>query len=112
VTLAAVLLCIVCQVCLVSGQLFFKRAMNPARPQTAKKMALLLALGIATQAVWFFLWTNLLSHWNLSQIYPFEGLNPALLAILAWILLKERLSIQSWIGLTMICAGIAIVSGS
>ena len=111
-TLTAVLLCLLCQACLVSGQLFFKKAMNPTRAQTALRMATLLTCGIATQAVWFFLWTSLLSTHDLSRIYPFEGLNSVILAILALVILKERLSLKSWIGLGMICVGIAIVSGT
>lgn len=110
-TALTIVLCIVCQVFLLSGQLLFKRAMAPAVgvSQSTGRMTKLLALGIATQTVYFFLWLGLLEKNPLSQIYPFEGLNPAMLAILAWLLLKEKLSPTAWLGLALVCVGIAIV---
>jgi drug/metabolite transporter (DMT)-like permease len=114
VTLLTILLCVVCQVFLLSGQLLFKRAMAPTAgiTQTNRRRNKLLALGIATQTVYFFLWLGLLEKNPLSKIYPFEGLNPAMLAILAWLLLKERLSSGAWLGLALVCVGIGIVSGT
>jgi uncharacterized membrane protein len=106
----AIFFCFICQLCLVSGQLFFKHAMSPASPQRRSTMAWLITAGIGTQAIWFFLWTRLMERWNLSQLYPFEGLNPAILAILAAIVLKERLPWVAWAGLGLICVGIGIVS--
>jgi hypothetical protein len=38
--------------------------------------------------------------------YPFEGLNPVIMAILAWLVLKERLPVTAWIGLALVCVGI------
>lgn len=113
-TALTILLCVVCQVFLLSGQLLFKHAMAPAVgvTQTRKRMAGLLALGIGTQTVYFFLWLGLLEKNPLSKIYPFEGLNPAMLAILAWLVLKEHLSPTAWLGLALVCVGIGIVSGT
>ena len=110
--LAAIALCILAQVFLVSGQLFFKRAMAPRKPQRILKTAMLLIAGIATQAAWFFLWDRLMMHWDLSQMYSFEGLNPAILAILAWLVLKERMPPIAWLGLMLICVGIGLVTAS
>ena len=107
-TALAVFLCIFCQLCMLGSQLLFKRAMNPLRPQTIGKTIAFLFFGIALQTAWFFIWTRLLSEWNLSQIFPFEGLNPAILALLAWVILKDRPTLQTWIGLLMIGAGIAL----
>jgi uncharacterized membrane protein len=45
-------------------------------------------------------------------MYPFEGLNPAILAVLAWLILKDRPTVQGCIGIGMICAGIALAAGS
>ena len=110
--LAAIALCILAQVFLVSGQLLFKRAMAPKRPQSMLKAAMLLIAGIATQTAWFFIWDRLLIHWDVSQIYSFEGLNPAILAILAWLVLKERMPLVAWLGLILICVGIGLVTAS
>ena len=70
------------------------------------------ALGIACMSVWFFLWLGLMSRWELSKLFPFEGLNPAIMAIAAWLLLKERMPAGAWAGLALICAGIAVVASS
>jgi uncharacterized membrane protein len=112
-TALTILLCIICQLFLLSGQLLFKHAMAPgAATQTTRRMVKLLTLGIGTQTIYFFLWLGLLEKNPLSKIYPFEGLNPALLAILAWIVLKEKLPVKVWVGLVMICVGIAIATTS
>ncbi len=62
--------------------------------------------------LWFFLWLGLLSKWDISKLFPFEGLNPVLMAIAAWLVLKEKLPISAWFGLVLVCVGIAIVSAS
>jgi uncharacterized membrane protein len=48
----------------------------------------------------------------LSKLYPFEGLNPAMMAIVAWIFLKEKLPASAWIGLVLVSIGVAVVAGS
>jgi uncharacterized membrane protein len=68
--------------------------------------------GIVLQAMWFFLWLGLLQHQDLSKIFPFEGLNPTFLVLCAWIFLKEKLPTTAWLGLTIICVGLAVVAGS
>ena len=111
-TILAFFLCILCQVFLLAGQLFYKHAMDPAEGvvQSSRRMAKLLALGIATQTVYFFLWLGLMENHPLTRIYPFEGLNPVMMAILAWLLLREKLAPSAWLGLVLVCVGIGIVS--
>ncbi len=94
-----------CEIALVFGQLFLKRAMA-----TTPIGIGWLAGGIAFEAAWFFLWIYLLARWDLSRIFPFEGLNPVLIAIGAMIFLKERLPLKAWIGIAMISVGIAIIA--
>ena len=53
-----------------------------------------------------------MSRWDLSKLFPFEGLNPALMALAAAIVLKERMPLAAWIGLGTVCIGIAVVVGS
>ena len=103
----AILLCVLCELALVTGQLLLKRAMSATPVRLG-----LLAGGIGFQAIWFFLWLYLLARWDLSRIFPFEGLNPVLIAIGATVFLRERLPIRAWIGIAMISAGIALVSTS
>lgn len=109
-TALAIFLCIAAQFFLVGGQLLFKHAMNEAKPQPKAAKVQLLSLGIASQAVWFFLWLGLLQKWDLSRIFPFEGLNPLLLVLCAWLILKEHLTIESWVGIALITAGLTVVA--
>jgi len=113
VTRRVIFLAILCQLFLVAGQIFLKRGMRqtPA-PQPRRRVARDLALGIALQAVWFFIWINLLEREDLSRIFPFEGLNPVLLVVVAWLVLKERVSIHTALGVLLICGGIFLASGS
>ena len=62
--------------------------------------------------IWFFLWLGVLQHLPLSTAFPFEGLNPALLAIGAWLVLKEKMSIGAWFGIGLVCVGIVVVAMS
>ena len=107
-TTLAIVICIACQLLLVGGQLLLKRGMSPG----AKAVARNLTLGILCLTAWFFLWVGLMSDNDLSKLFPFEGLNPALMAIAAWLLLKEKMPSGAWIGLLLLCAGIAVVASS
>jgi uncharacterized membrane protein len=111
VTPGAIILCVIAQLFLVAGQLLFKHAMNDAAPRPAGAAKLkLLSIGIGCQTVWFFLWLGLLQHWDLSRIFPFEGLNPLLLVLAAWLVLHERLTAASWVGVGLISAGLVLVA--
>ena len=106
-TLTAITLCVICQLLIVAGQISLKRGISGAKPR-----AQYFAAGIAILAVWFFLWLGLMGKWDLSKLYPFEGLNPAMMAIGAWLLLKEKLPASAWVGLGLVCIGVAAVAGS
>jgi uncharacterized membrane protein len=98
-------LCVLCQLFLVCGQLLLKRAMGAAPVRVGT-----LTGGIALLSAWFFLWLWLLGRWDLSRLFPFEGLNPALIVLGAWLFLKERVPLTTWIGIALISAGVALVS--
>lgn len=83
--------------------------MNAAGPHTWQRTALRLAPGIACMTAWFFLWLGLLQRLELSHIFPFEGLNPALMVLAAWFFLNERMSARAWLGIALITVGIALV---
>lgn len=108
----AIFLCVASQFFLVAGQLLFKRAMDKKRPKPRTVAAGYVAAGMTLQAVWFFVWLGLLQRWELSRIFPFQAINPLLMVLAAWLVLKERLSLESWAGVALICAGIALVSKS
>lgn len=95
------------QLFLICGQLLLKRAMHftPIRIRT-------LVGGIALLSVWFFLWLGLLADWDLSRLFPFEGLNPVLVVFGAWLFLKERVPLLGWIGIGLISLGVGLVTAS
>ena len=103
----AIALVVLCELFLVSGQLFLKRGMN----RTPVRYASLTA-GIVLLTGWFFLWLGLLANWELSRLFPFEGLNPVLVVLGAWLFLKERVPLSTWIGIAMISFGVVLVSAS
>ncbi len=100
-----------CQIPLVAGQLFLKHAMGAPSAAASKRAANFIG-GVACLTLWFFLWLGLLETQELSRVFPFEGLNPALMVFAAWIFLKERIPPAAWIGVALICVGIALVSGT
>ncbi|MFA6563986.1 MAG: EamA family transporter [Verrucomicrobiia bacterium] len=108
------MLCVASQLCLVTGQLLLKHTMNQTNltPMPWQRVIPLFALGISILSGWFFLWGGLLQKTDLSYIYPFEGMGPALMLIGAWLFLKEKLTLQSCIGIGLISVGIALVSAS
>jgi uncharacterized membrane protein len=116
VNIAAIALCVLCQVLVVISQIFFKHAMAPAHTEgparVGPKMMGFLSIGIALQALWFFLWLGILAKWELSRVFPFEGLNPVLVVLAAWLFLRERVPWTAWLGIGLITSGIVIVSQS
>ena len=102
-----IFLCCLVQIFLVAGQLFLKRAMST--PKIGWKWFF---LGIGNFTLWFFIWLGVLSGNELSQVFPFEGLNAALIAIAATFMLKERMTTKGWIGIALITLGIMLVSQS
>jgi drug/metabolite transporter (DMT)-like permease len=111
-TLLAASMCVLCQLCLVIGQLLLKHAMNATRlvPVPWAAVGWNLAGGISSLGLWFFTWLGLLRDWELSRLFPFEGLSPPLLALGAWIFLGERISPRAWAGVVLIGCGVALVA--
>jgi undecaprenyl phosphate-alpha-L-ara4N flippase subunit ArnE len=109
-----ILLCLAAQVCLATGQLFVKHAMNHTHhaPPPWPKITGNFALGIFTMAGWFFIWTNLMRKNDLSYIYPFEGIGPVLVVLGARFFLKEKIHPRAWLGICLISFGLAIVAAS
>jgi drug/metabolite transporter (DMT)-like permease len=107
-------LCLFCQVLIVAGNLLLKHAMSGTNEQHGSPLrtGLWLSAGIALLALWFFLWLGLLSKWELSQLYAFEGMAPILLMVSAWLFLGEKVSLRGWIGVLMIGAGLTLVAGA
>ena len=106
-------LCLFCQVLIVAGNLVLKHAMAGIDGQQRSRVqtGLWLFAGIALLTLWFFLWLNLLSKYELSQLYAFEGFAPVLLMASAWLFLREKVPLRGWIGVILIGAGLMLVAG-
>jgi len=98
--------------CSVTGQIFFKHAVAEHSRSSVSRRKLDLTRGVLAMTVSFFTWLALLRQFELSYLYPFEGLDRVLLAFAAWLILKEKMSRDLWIGLVLICLGTAFVAGS
>jgi drug/metabolite transporter (DMT)-like permease len=114
VSTLALFLCLICQVLVVAGNLLLKHAMsgtNEAQKSLFQTVMWLLA-GVVVLGLWFFLWLGLLSKWELSKLYAFEGLAPVLVMLSAWLILGEKVPLRGWIGVLMIGAGLTLVAGA
>jgi uncharacterized membrane protein len=60
----------------------------------------------------FFLTLGLLQRFDLSYLYPFQGLSVIIISVMAAVMLKEKLTSQLIIGALLITAGIVLVSMS
>jgi len=104
----AFLLVLISETCSAAGQVFFKHAVDGDPGCKAAK----LTAGVSVMAIGFFLWIGLMSRFQLSYLYPFDGLNRILLMFGASIFLKEKMSLNLWVGVALICAGVMLVSRS
>jgi uncharacterized membrane protein len=107
-----VLLLIGSQVLLVASQLFLKHAMNLANrePRRWSGVALYFGAFLGLMTFWFLLWLGFLQTMPLSQVLPWEGLSPVLLVFGAAVFLREKITREAWIGVTLISAGVVLVS--
>lgn len=98
----------------VAGQLFFKRAMELSRTLGLRNRRTLatLSIGIAVMTMSFLLNLGLLQRFDLSYLYPFQGSSIIIIALLAVVILKERLTPRLIIGTLLITGGVVLVSMS
>jgi uncharacterized membrane protein len=106
-SVSAILLAIFCQLLVVPGQVMLKIGLT-----RKKHREIFIISAVLFMAAWFFLWLGLMAFWDLSKLYPFEGLNPAMMAISSWLILKEHMPASAWVGMGLVCVGIIIVAGS
>jgi drug/metabolite transporter (DMT)-like permease len=98
----------------VAGQLFLKRAMEstPRSGHGHRRFASLLGAGIFLMTISFFLTLGLLQRFDLSYLYPFQGLSVIIITFAAAIVLREKLTPQLVVGAVLISVGIVLVSMS
>jgi len=109
ISFAIVLIALVAQ---TGGQLVLKKAMEASNDVgfRAWKFLAPFAAGIFLMTVQFFLGIGLLQLYDLSFIYPFQGLSVILITFAAAVVLREKLSLKLILGSLLVSAGIVLVS--
>ena len=109
-TLLALFLVILSESCAIAGQILFKVAMGEKWGKSGQSAWPVLCGGVGAMAVAFFLWLGLLSKFDLSFLYPFEGMNRIVLLLAAVVFLKEKIALRLWLGVLLISAGVTMVA--
>jgi uncharacterized membrane protein len=96
----------------VAAQLILKRAMEFSATNGLRnsRFVSLAATGIALMTVSFFLTLGLLQRFDLSYLYPFQGLSVIFITLMAAVALKEKLNLRLTVGALLITTGIVLVS--
>ena len=99
-------------VAFVAGQLLLKRAMDSTVEHGLKQRTFVVFLlaGTGAMAVGFFLTLGLLQRFDLSYLYPFQGLTVIFVSVAAAVLLREKLTVRLVLGSLLITAGVVLVS--
>lgn len=100
----------------VFGNFFLKRGM-PAELDTPLAYITALfrpwaALGVALLVLWMMSRMALLSWADLSYVLPVTAIGYVLVALAGRFLLHETITLRRWAGITLIVAGVALVSSS
>jgi uncharacterized membrane protein len=111
-TSAALVVILIWLATFVAGQLLFKRAMelSSALGFRNRRTIFTLSFGIFVMTISFCLNLGQLQHFDLSYIYPFQGLSIIIITLLAAIVLKEKLTFRLTLGALLITAGVVLVS--
>jgi uncharacterized membrane protein len=96
----------------VVAQLILKRAMefSAANGLRNTRFVSLVAIGVALMTISFFLTLGLLQRFDLSYLYPFQGLSVIFITLLAAVALKEKVNLRLTVGALLITTGIVLVS--
>jgi multidrug transporter EmrE-like cation transporter len=112
-TAIALIIVLVALVAHTAGQIFLKHAMGSSHSETgfrSRAVIVPFAIGIALMTTQFFLVLGLLQRYDLSFIYPFQGLGVIIITCTAGITLREKLTVPLVIGSVLISIGVALVS--
>jgi uncharacterized membrane protein len=105
---------IVSLVSFVAAQLILKRAMAVTTITGFRNARFVSKVtgGVILMTISFFLTLGLLQRFDLSYLYPFQGLSVIFITLTAAVVLKEKLSARLTVGALLISAGIVLVSMS
>jgi uncharacterized membrane protein len=114
VSFLAFFLILVSLLTFVVAQIVLKHAMGLSATSGLcnSRFIWLTALGVALMTISFFITLGLLQRFDLSYLYPFQGLSVIFITLLAAAVLKEKLSARLTVGALLISAGIVLVSMS
>jgi multidrug transporter EmrE-like cation transporter len=107
----------------VIGQLSFKRGMTGlgTAPKELAQVPIFVVqtllrpfntIGVACALLAMVSWMGALSRCELSFAYPFMGLPIVLVMALTPVLFGERVILQQWIGVAMVCLGLWVATRS
>jgi drug/metabolite transporter (DMT)-like permease len=100
----------------VFGNFFLKRGMPPELPTPLDYITVLfrpwVALGVVLLILWMLSRMALLSWADLSYVLPVTSIGYVLVALAGRLLLNEQITHRRWMGIVLIVAGVALVSGS
>jgi multidrug transporter EmrE-like cation transporter len=112
-TAVALVIVLVALIAHTAGQIFLKHAMASSHTEAgflARACVIPFAIGIALMTLQFFLNLGLLQRYDLSFIYPFQGLGVIIITCTAGVTLREKLTFQLVAGSVLISIGVALVS--
>jgi uncharacterized membrane protein len=114
VSFLAFFLIVISLLTFVAAQLILKRAMEFSARKGMHNSYFVsrVTIGVVLMTISFFLTLGLLQRFDLSYLYPFQGLSVIFITILAAVVLKEKLSVRLAIGALLISLGIVLVSMS
>jgi uncharacterized membrane protein len=103
---------VVSLVSFVAAQLLLKRAMDATKSTGFRNAQFVSKVigGVVLMTISFFLTLGLLQRFDLSYLYPFQGLSVIFITLIAAVALKEKLNVRLTIGALLISAGIVLVS--
>jgi uncharacterized membrane protein len=98
--------------CFVAGQILLKHAMEITTRENYSRLraTVTFSAAIAAFAVNFFVNIGLLQRFDLSYLFPFQGVSVILIALAGALILKEKLTLRLTIGSLLISAGVILVS--
>ena len=112
-TAIALVIVLVALIAHTAGQIVLKHAMASSHGDAgfrSRAVIIPFAIGIALMTVQFFLNLGLLQRYDLSFIYPFQGLGVIIITLTAGFTLREKLTLPLVIGSILISIGVALVS--
>lgn len=92
----------------VAGQLLLKHAME--HELRSARFAKFFSSGLVAMTFSFFVTLGLLRQFDLSYLYPFQGMSVVIITILAAVILRERLTARLLLGAILVSAGVVLVS--